>query len=67
MLCTLVNTDSLVLTSGMIRVLFIIWAIAISSYAENKKWNPVQVPEKKEGLINSDRKLEFFEHGIKKR
>jgi len=66
MFSTLVNTDSLVLTSGMTRFLFIIWSIAILGYAEDKKWNPVLVPEKKEGLINSDRKLEVFEHGIKK-
>ena len=64
MFSTLVNTDSLVLTSGMTRFLFIIWSIAILGYAEHKKWNPVLVPEKKEGLINSDRKLEVFEHGM---
>tara|TARA_B100000902_G_scaffold9710_2_gene11996 strand:+ start:6690 stop:7994 length:1305 start_codon:yes stop_codon:yes gene_type:complete len=66
MLTMLVNAYSFVLKLGMIRLLLTIWAMATLAYSENENWKPILVPEKKEGLINSGRELEVFEHGIKK-
>ena len=50
----------------MIRIIFILSVTIIFGFSENEKWEPVLVPEKKEGLINSAREIEVFQHGIKK-
>jgi len=50
----------------MIKIVFILSVTILFGFSENERWEPVLVPEKEEGLINSDRELEVFEHGIKK-
>ena len=50
----------------MIKIIFILSVTILFGFSENERWEPVLVPEKEEGLINSDRELEVFEHGVKR-
>ena len=50
----------------MIKIIFILSVTITFGFSENEKWEPVLLPEKKEGLINSAREIEVFQHGIRK-